>query len=258
MTESENAFRNTCRNSIIFCIFALAAALAVFVIFPVSGKNEEDIENYSLLADSSVYDDDQVSESKFDVEGVDAGDLGLALYRQPASRAAVEWFYSNVTGDRATALAILEAADKNDISVSLAFALAHTESRFNVNAVNRNTNRTIDRGLFQLNSSSFPSLKEAEFFDPVVSAKYGMSHLKFCMGVAGNDVTALAMYNAGTNKVKSNKTPQSTLVYVGKIKAFQGKLEQLFLEEVGSYYENPSKKINGMSVAMASSRRHYE
>ena len=45
MTESENAFRNTCRNSIIFCIFALAAALAVFVIFPVSGKNEEDIEN---------------------------------------------------------------------------------------------------------------------------------------------------------------------------------------------------------------------
>lgn len=252
MTKSDNSFRATCRNSMIFCIFALVIAITISLVFPVVDNTQEGNEDVALHTDFIDFSDNLPLESKFDVENIECGDLGLSFYRQPVSRSAVEWFYSNVTGDRATALAILEAANKNNISISLAFALAYTESRFNVKAVNAaNKNKTIDRGLFQLNSNSFPKLKEAEFFDPVVSANYGMSHLKFCMELAGNDVTALAMYNAGTNKVRANKTPQSTLLYVGKIKAFQSKLDQLFLDEVVSYYAAPSKKINGMSVAMA-------
>ena len=142
-------------------------------------------------------------------------DNGLTLYRQPLSRTAVEWFYFQITGDREVTQAILTEAEKNDIPLSLAFSLAHTESNYNANATNRNANTSIDRGLFQLNSNSFPGLSESDFFDPFVSSKYGMSHLKFCLNTAGNDVSALAMYNAGTSRVRSNKTPQSTLNYVG-------------------------------------------
>ena len=145
-------------------------------------------------------------------------------------------------------MAILEEAEKNDIPLSLAFALAYTESRYNVNAVNKNRNASIDRGLFQLNNRSFPQLKEEDFFDPAISAKYGMSHLRFCLNIAGNEVSALAMYNAGTSKVRADNTPQSTLNYVGKIMAYQDKLEKLFADEVLSYYET-TRPMTGISVA---------
>ena len=169
-------------------------------------------------------------------------------------RGAVEWFYLHVTGNRDITMAILEEAEKNNIPLSLAFALAYTESRYNVNAVNRNKNASIDRGLFQLNNRSFPQLEEDDFFNPAVSAKYGMSHLRFCMNVAGNEVTALAMYNAGTTKVRSNNTPQSTLVYVGKIMAYREKLDRLFAEEVSPYFDS-SRQMSGISVAFLGNRK---
>lgn len=176
-------------------------------------------------------------------------DTGLILYRSVESRAAVEWFYTHITEDREVALAILEAADQNDIALPLAFALAYTESRYKPTAVNRNTNASIDRGLFQLNNNSFPTLTEEEFFDPAVSAYYGMSHLRFCIDTAGNEVAALAMYNAGTNKVRTNRTPQMTLNYVSKIINYRTGLEELFNAEVASFYAG-----NGSSPILASGR----
>ena len=149
-------------------------------------------------------------------------------------------------------MAILEEAEKNDIPLSLAFALAYTESRYNVLAVNKNTNSSIDRGLFQLNDKSFPGLAEQDFFNPKISAKYGMSHLKHCLKVGGNEVTGIAMYNAGTNKVKSGRTPQSTLNYVGKIVAYQDKLERLFTEEVCPYFDDINS-FGGVAVALLNS-----
>ena len=135
-------------------------------------------------------------------------------------------------------MAILEEAEKNDIPLSLAFALAYTESRYDVNAVNRNRNASIDRGLFQLNNKSFPQLKEEDFFNPVVSAKYGMSHLRYCLDTAGNEIAALAMYNAGTGKVRSNSTPQTTLNYVSKIDSYRKGIDRLFEDDVLAFYEN--------------------
>ena len=132
---------------------------------------------------------------------------------------------------------LLAEADNNDIPLSLAFALAYAESGYNVKAVNKNSNTTTDRGLFQLNSNTFPNLTEADFFDPYVSAKYGMSHLRFCINTAGNEVSALAMYNAGTGRVRSNKTPQVTLNYIGKIMSYQKMLEELFNEQVADFYD---------------------
>ncbi len=161
-----------------------------------------------------------------------ASDAGLELYRSAHTRTTVEWFYTNVTGSRDVALAILQEADKNNIPLSLAFALAYTESRYKVRAVNRNTNSSIDRGIFQLNNKSFPALVETDFFDPYISAKYGMSHLRYCLDTAGNEVSALAMYNAGTNRVRNNGTPQMTLNYISNIQNYRRGLDSLFEDEV--------------------------
>ncbi len=258
MTTTENTkFRTNCRNSLLFCVVLLVVTIVIANVLPAK-KNTPAIPvaNASTETENEVVADLNVliEESGFRTSGVPTGDEGLALYRQPSSRVAVEWFYLRVTGNSETAKAILEEAEKNDIPLSLAFSLAYVESRYKVNAVNRNTNASIDRGLFQLNNKSFPQLKEAEFFNPAISAKYGMSHLRFCMNVAGNEITALAMYNAGTNKVKANKVPQSTLNYVGKIMAYREKLDKLFADEVACYYIN-NTPVLGTSVAFLGNRR---
>ena len=251
-----NPFTNSCILSSIFCLLLLTATLLVYYFIP-STKTTEDTEIAPFaLATLSDETEDEISPYFQDYFAevslnklTNSTDEGLTLYRQPLSRSAVEWFYFQVTGNKSVTQAILSEAEKNDIPLSLAFALAHTESNYNARAVNKNSNTTTDRGLFQLNSNSFPDLTEADFFDPFVSSKYGMSHLKFCISTAGNEVSALAMYNAGTGRVRSNKTPQSTLNYVGKIMAYQKMLDQLFNEQVVAYFE--TQLVPGMTLAMA-------
>ena len=242
MTQIENnSFISGCKNYIIICAVFIVVAIVVALSCPSKStqkflpvvKAASEVEN-EVVAEFGAL----IHEVGFKSEKAIRGDDGLALYRQPSSKGAVEWFYLHVTGNRDVSLAILEEAEKNDIPLSLAFALAYTESRYKVNAVNKNTNASIDRGLFQLNNRSFPQLKEEEFFDPYVSAKYGMSHLRFCLDTAGNEVSALAMYNAGTTKVRSNKTPQVTLNYVSNIIGYREGLDVLFNTQVAIFYNH--------------------
>jgi hypothetical protein len=239
-TYSGNMLRGTVSISVLF----LTVCLLVHFLLPVE-DSVPDFDTYAALIGAD-YSNEIAFEAGLKGESADftnENDRGLELYRQPQSRAAVEWFYTQVTGNRTVALSILENADKNNVPLSLAFSLAFVESRFRPSAVNKNSNSTIDRGLFQLNSASFPRLSEEEFFDPAVSAKYGMIHLRWCMDVAGkgNDVTALAMYNAGTTRVKANKTPQHTLNYVAKISAYRVKLESKFNADIVSFYNTSSR-----------------
>ena len=231
---------------VLSCIF-LAACLCVHIFVPaeppLEAQPSSNFNSYTSLFDFDIPEDDTAEASlknEYISDFSSKDDRGLALYRQPKTRPAVEWFYTHVTSSREVALAILENADKNDIPLSMAFALAYVESNFKPNAVNQNGNNTIDRGLFQLNSASFPRLTEEDFFNPHISAKYGMSHLRFCIDVAGNDVTALAMYNAGTNRVKNNSTPRSTLNYVGKIERYRSSLDNLFSAEILAFYDTHS------------------
>ncbi|OJF76270.1 MAG: hypothetical protein BKP49_07270 [Treponema sp. CETP13] len=175
-------------------------------------------------------------------------DLGLLYYRQLSSRTEVISFYSKITNNRETAMAILEYANKYNIPVSLAFALAYCESNYNIHAINRNTNSSIDRGLFQLNSKSFPYLEEADFFDPFVSAKQGLSFLRFCLNTAGNEIGALAMYNAGPNSVRANRTPQQTLNHIANITSYQKGLEELFSKEILAYNELQTQPLIAMNI----------
>lgn len=230
------------KGTISVSVLFLTVCLLVNFLIPVEQETDSEFDSYAVMVDKD-YSERLAVEAGFKSDFVNENDRGLELYRQPYSRAAVEWFYTQVTGNRTVAVSILENADKNNVPLSLAFSLAFVESRFQSDAVNKNSNSTIDRGLFQLNSASFPRLTEEEFFDPEISAKYGMMHLRWCMDVAGkgNDVTALAMYNAGTSRVKANKTPQHTLNYVAKISAYRVKLESKFNSDIVSFYDGPSR-----------------
>ena len=249
--KETNGFSNACFFAVALSFIFITAALLIYYLLPNSKTTEELVENEieivelqeeadnSNKAEEQFFDNFQnvVTEVALEWNSESTTDNGLKMYRQPLSRPATEWFYYQITGDEDVTHAILTEADKNDIPLSLAFALAYTESNYKVTAINRNTNESIDRGLFQLNNKSFPKLTEADFFDPYVSAKYGMSHLRFCINTAGNEVAGLAMYNAGTNRVRSNKTPQSTLNYVNKILSYQEMLDKLFDEQVCPYFE---------------------
>jgi hypothetical protein len=145
-----------------------------------------------------------------------ATDDGILLFEDETTRKYVLSFYKQVAGSEPIALAILENSAKYSIPPSLAFALAWEESKFDPLAFNKNA-KSLDRGLFQLNSSSFPKMSKEEFYDPKISSNMGLAHLRWCLDSGGNEVAALAMYNAGTKRVSTGGTPKRTLDYVSRI-----------------------------------------
>jgi hypothetical protein len=155
------------------------------------------------------------------------------LYRDQDNRNWVVSFFASLCGSPDISAIILANANAFDIAPSLAFALCWEESRYNPQAVNRkNRNESIDRGLFQLNDRSFPKIEEADFFNPSVNAWYGMAHLRICLDSGGSEITALAMYNAGTGRVRSLGAPKNTLDYIHRILEYQRKIESAFRTEV--------------------------
>lgn len=216
---------------LIFAVLTLVCVLLVQKIFFQQPTVETVAEEPIEIPELSV----QLSPADFQKTAVNfakEADKGLLFYRDEATRDSVIWFYSHIVESENIASVILENADKNDIPVALAFSLAYVESRYKPRAINRNKNKSIDRGLFQLNNRTFPDLEENDFFDPAINAKMGLSHLRFCLDTAGNEITALAMYNAGTTKVKRGETPKVTLDYVSKIMSYRSGLESLFAQEV--------------------------
>jgi hypothetical protein len=161
-----------------------------------------------------------------------AGDRILEYYRDPGYRDAVVAFFTTLCGSGNVAAVILSNAAAHDVSPSLAFALCWEESRYNPRAVNRNNrDESVDRGLFQLNNRSFPNIADAGFFDLDTNARYGMSHLRLCLDTGGTEIAALAMYNAGTGRVRSTGAPKITLDYIQRILEGRRKIERIFAAE---------------------------
>lgn len=243
---NEHGFSRTCMVIAAFIAIVTASALAVAFMLPV----HKDVPIVSVVSTEAPVAEDTSFETKVEYDDsqlnidINGEDESLTLYRDLTTRPAVEWFYARVTGNRSVSQSILAECDRNDISPSLAFSLAYMESRYNVKAVNQNKNQSIDRGLFQLNNRTFTKLSEADFFDPAVNARHGLAHLRFCLGTAGNTVSALAMYNAGANRVRSDSTPQITLTYIGKIMGYKQNIEKLFAEEVLRYYSDTDEEEN--------------
>jgi hypothetical protein len=156
----------------------------------------------------------------------------LECYRNSFLRDGVISFFGAIIHSDELAALILAQAEAFNIAPAMALALCWEESRYSVRAVNRkNSNNSIDRGLFQLNCCSFPNLQEEDFFNPFTNAYYAMSHLRWCLNTGGSEVAALAMYNAGTNRVHTGGTPKKTLDYVSRILSYRQKVEALFRTE---------------------------
>ena len=161
-------------------------------------------------------------------------DIILEAYRDPACRDEVVDFFRELCGSLDVATVVLSNAAVFDIPPALAFSLCAEESNYNPQALNRNRNETIDRGLFQLNSATFPDLEVVDFYNPGINAWHGLSHLRWCLDAGGTEVAALAMYNAGSTRVRSAGTPKNTLDYISRILKRQRKIEALFMAEYTS------------------------
>ncbi len=143
---------------------------------------------------------------------------------EPHVRDAALLFFEELAGSKELAHIILEESADKGVPAPLAFALVWAESSFDPRAVNVNSS-SIDRGLFQLNSRSFPDLKEADFFDPSINAAHGLHYLKYCLEYGENEVVALAMYNAGRSRVNERGTPKMTLDYIAKVLDYRERIE---------------------------------
>ncbi|MDR1596147.1 MAG: transglycosylase SLT domain-containing protein [Treponema sp.] len=195
-----------------------------------SGSRAEDNDTVLQLSSWSVRENAVYTAEILEL--LEKPDPIMEYYRDESSRSEILAFFSVLVQSEEIAEAILANADRFDIPPALAFALCWGESRFNRQAVNRkNHNGTIDRGLFQLNNKSFPKLQEAEFFNPRINAYYGMAHLRWCLNTGGSEVAGLAMYNAGTNRVKAGSTPRQTLDHVSRILEFRNGIVSLFQAE---------------------------
>ena len=158
-------------------------------------------------------------------------DIILSTYKEPVFHERVVTFFKDLTGSQDVAKVILSNASTLNISPALAFALCWEESHYNSRAFNRNRNETIDRGLFQLNSATFPDLTVDDFYDPEINASHGLSHLRWCLDNAGTEVAGLAMYNAGSSRVSSAGAPKKTLDYISRVLEQQQRIERRFLAE---------------------------
>ena len=150
---------------------------------------------------------------------------GLApLLEDPSLRSSVVLYLEEEVGNPNVAKALVEAAERYGLDPALIVSLARQESGFRPRAKGVNTNGTVDRGLMQLNSSSFAFLTEREFYDPFLNADYGAAYLKHTIELSGNVVAGLAMYNAGPGRVGSLGAPRSTLDYISNIIGYQNEL----------------------------------
>jgi len=105
---------------------------------------------------------------------------------------------------------VWNAAEAQGMSPTMALALVSHESRFQTEARNVNTNRTIDYGLFQLNSQYHP------WFDWDVDKhiQYGMKFLADNIRRYGTQ-GGLGIYNVGRSQ-KPDKVAERA-IYVGKV-----------------------------------------
>ena len=228
------------------CFFAVVGIAGIFLSFVYSRETAANkplpsggLENSTVLSqeDEIPYSEQANAGTAFSVQTIlvpgteEDHDIILSSYLNPALRERVLAFFRDLTGSQEVAQAILSSAAVHNIPPALAFALCAEESGYKTRALNHNRNDTVDRGLFQLNSATFPQLQVVDFFNADVNARHGLAHLRWCLDTAGTEVAGLAMYNAGTNRVRSVGTPKDTLDYISRILNRQRKIEGLFWAE---------------------------
>ncbi len=191
-----------------------------------------------IPVDFRAMSDLETGDYKDAMKNMPRSDHLASYYRNPDTRALTLAFFEELTGNYEVSKAILEESIANEVSPALSFALALEESGYDPRAYNKNAD-SVDRGIFQLNSKSFPKLGVDDFYDIATNVRYGVTHLAFCLESGGNEVAALAVYNAGLGRVSKGGTPRRTLDYIYKILGYRDRLEALFEAQVVARNSEP-------------------
>lgn len=195
--------------------------------YVLNAEADIDVSDYPLLktvADLKLYSPEDFAKR---VVFSDTEDIGLALYTDPVYRERIVLYYEAITGTREISESVLRNAYENRISFTLAFSLMWAESSFKPEAYNKNA-VSIDRGLFQLNSESFPELTREQFYDIETNVSTGLSYLRYCLDLGESEIIALAIYNAGHGRVSGAGAPLMTLEHISKIMDYKSELERDF------------------------------
>lgn len=216
-----NLKQSRAKGAVFLCIVAGLSMLACTAPSTTSLELESDI--LSLATDTKKL--------PASIEEKKPADIVAAFYKNVGTRKNVVTFFTTLTDSEKVALAILDTSISHKVPTSLAFAIAYEESKFDPRASGSNAT-TVDRGLFQLNSATFPDLEETAAFDPVRNADEGMRYFRHILDISGNEVSALAMYNAGRTRVSQKGAPVTTLAYISRVLTYERNIDSLFAAQV--------------------------
>jgi soluble lytic murein transglycosylase-like protein len=119
-----------------------------------------------------------------------------------------------LAGSQAHALCFKEAAERYKVNEILVRAIAKTESDYNPNARNINTDGSEDIGVMQINSSWLPTLRQfgigrEQLKDPCTNVNIGSWILAKNIEQYGDTWRAVGAYNA--------KSPSKQAIYIRKV-----------------------------------------
>lgn len=131
-------------------------------------------------------------------------------------------YFTGIINDAEIAEYAVKYSEISNIDTSLIVALMKVESNFNPLAINYNRNGSIDRGICQLNNSTFKHFKIADFYNVELNIKTGCDFLRWCIDNADDSIVmALAYYNAGYGNVSRENVGDITLNYINKILGYK-------------------------------------
>ena len=99
-----------------------------------------------------------------------------------------------------------EAGEYYRIDPKILYSIAKKESNFNTNAINRNSNGSVDIGIMQINSSHLKEIekfgfKKEHLFNPKINIYAGAWLLKRCFNKHGVSKDGITCYNG---RIKDN------------------------------------------------------
>jgi len=210
-------------------LFLIALYLAV-VVFIINLANTDNLFEAYASVDNSNLDDDLNNSFKFS-----NGTIKPIEYLNLKEKLEIK-FYEDYIGNSDIAYFTFKYANQYDLPPSLLVSLMKAESRFNIMAVNHNKNKSVDRGLCQLNSYVFKDLDVEDFFNPELNISLGAKQLRWCLDQSNNKLTkALAHYNAGYGQVKGKKVGELTLDYIQTIVDYKEDIETKLANYINSY-----------------------
>ncbi len=123
-------------------------------------------------------------------------------------------------------------AEKLEIEPEILIAIMRFESNFDVKAFNsKNENRSVDSGLMQLNSFTFPGLTIDQLFDIECNIFNGAKHLKVLLDkYNGNEILAVSAYNCGEWRVDNEKIKMNSLNYASNVINYKNYLKLKYAE----------------------------